>query len=112
MGTSSLHIPLISGLGPGVWDGKVVLVGMSVFVTGIVVFVAAGVGVDETMFALAQEFWTKIRIHTTKRPKDRACGIFQMYHCLDHQVSLSRGDYILMSVHKPGAIFSPKGNIK
>src|SRR6476620_10926075 len=49
MGTSSLHIPLISGLGPGVWDGKVVLVGMSVFVTGIVVFVAAGVGVDETM---------------------------------------------------------------
>jgi len=55
MGTSSLHTPLISGVGLGVWDGKVVSVGMGVFLTGIMVFVAVGMDVDETIFAFAHE---------------------------------------------------------
>jgi len=55
MGTASFHIPLISGVGLGVWDGKVVSVGMGVFVTGIMVVVAVGMGVDESIFALAHE---------------------------------------------------------
>ena len=55
MGTASFHIPLISGVGLGVWDGKVVSVGMGVFVTGLMVVVAVGMGVDETIFALAHE---------------------------------------------------------
>ena len=53
-----------------------------------------------------------IRIQAIKRLKGRVCGIFQMYHCPDNQVSLSGGDYTFMSAYKPGTLFSLQENLK
>jgi len=46
-------MPLILGAGLGVWEGRVILVGISVFVIDILVLVTVGDG--KTTFALLQE---------------------------------------------------------
>jgi hypothetical protein len=70
MDGSSRHIPLITGVGLGVEAGRVVSVGIGVFVIDTRVFVAIVVEVGNTAFRLLQELWKTKSTVTIRIPGD------------------------------------------
>ncbi len=50
MAGSSVQVPLIAGVGLGVWDGKVVFVGMGVLMIGVTVLKGVWVGTIGLVF--------------------------------------------------------------
>jgi hypothetical protein len=66
MDGASVHVPVITGVGPGVREGKAVFVGCGIFVgvAGIIVSVTSGVGV--IALELLQELCSRETIRATR----------------------------------------------